>query len=41
MSHVEAVIHLATGSLVEETAELQDLEVPGAGHHHGHSQQNH
>lgn len=25
MSHVEAVVHLTTGSLVEETAELQDL----------------
>ena len=41
MSHVEAVVHLATSSLVEKTTELQDLKVPGARHHHGHSQQNH
>ncbi len=30
MSHVEAVVHLATGSLVEEATKLQDLQVAGA-----------
>lgn len=41
MGHMEAIVHLATGSLVEEATELQDLQVPSAGHHHGHRQQNH
>lgn len=41
MSHVETVIHLASGPLVKEATELQNLQVAGAGHHHGHSQQDH
>jgi len=41
MSHVEAIIHLAASLLVEKTTELQDLQVPGTRHYHGHSQQNH
>lgn len=41
MSHVKAVVHFTTCSLVEEAAELQDLQVAGARHHHGHGQQNH
>lgn len=38
MSHVEAVVHFTASSVVEEATELQDLQVPGAGHHHRHSQ---
>lgn len=41
MSHVEAVVHLASSPLVEEATELQDLQVARAGHHHGHGQQDH
>lgn len=41
MSHVETVVHLASSPLVEEATELQNLQVAGAGHHHGHGQQDH
>lgn len=41
MSHVEAVVHLAAGSLVEEATQLQDLQVPSARHYHRHRQQDH
>lgn len=41
VSHVEAVVHLASGALVKEATELQNLQVAGAGHHHGHGQQDH
>lgn len=41
VSHVEAVVHLPTGSLVEEATQLQDFEVARAWHDHGHGQQDH
>lgn len=41
MSHVETVVHLASSPLVKEATELQNLQVAGAGHHHGHGQQDH
>lgn len=41
MSHVETVVHLASSPLVKEATQLQNLQVAGARHHHGHGQQDH
>jgi len=41
VGHVEAVVHLPPGALVEEAADLENPEVSGATHHHGQSQQHH
>lgn len=41
MSHVETVVHFASGPLVKEATKLQNLQVAGAGHHHGHGEQDH
>lgn len=35
VGHVEAIVHLSTGPLVEEAAELQHLQVTRASHHRG------